>query len=160
VGFSFASFADKLVEENKPIPHTPLEQKVRMASPKAIRLMKDLLDWNPEERPSANQALHNQYFSAPVAYSPKDAPKVAITESAEKNRSLKLVTASPGYWHPDYSPAVPYGHQSPPPLAVEMPAFAKMLPRHEEPTDAHSGFSACDYGGGYWPEDVRFGGEN
>lgn len=160
VGFSFASIADNLAEENKPIPPTPLEQKVRMASPTAIRLVKDLLHWNPEERPSANQALHNQYFSAPVANSPKDAPKVSITESAEKNRLLKLVTASSGYWHPDYSPAVLYEYQSPPPLAVEMPAFASMLPRHEEPTDFHSGVSACDFGRVYWPENVRFGGEN
>ena len=146
MGFSFASIEDNLAEESKPIPLTPLDLKVRMASPKAIRLMKDLLHWNPQERPSANQALYNEYFLAPVVNSPKVAPTVAITDTAEKTRSLKLVTASPRYWYADYGPTVTYEHHSPPPLAAEMPAFGSLLPRHQEPTDYHSGFSASDHG--------------
>jgi protein kinase len=148
-GYSFAAFADELAVETKSIPPTPLEDKVRTASPRAIRLMKDLLDWNPEERPSANQALQNEYFSAPVS-SPKAAPTTAITESAEKNRALKLVTASPGYWHPD-----PFDHSSPPPLAVERQPMGKKRPLDEESTLVHSNFSACDYGRGYWPDNAR-----
>jgi hypothetical protein len=112
--------------------------------------MKDLLDWNPDMRPCANQALQNEYFSMQVS-SPKDAPTTAITESADKNRSLKVVTASSGYWHPD-----PFDHQSPPPMAVERQPLGKKRPRYEDTTLVHSGFSACDYEGGYWPDNARF----
>lgn len=94
LGFSFASFADEHYGTGE--EPTPLEVKVPTASSPAIAFMKQLLQWNPESRPSANQALQNPYFSPFTYVSPK--PTTATSELVKK-RSLNLVTATPGHFY-------------------------------------------------------------
>jgi serine/threonine protein kinase len=100
IGFSFASVADEQFGTGE--ESTPLESKVRTASSTALQFMTELLQWNPDQRPSANQALQNPYFSPLGAVSPKptDATTAELTDSHVKKRSMKLVTAcSPGYFY-------------------------------------------------------------
>lgn len=96
IGFSFASVADEQFGTGE--KSTPLESKVRTASSTALQFMTELLQWNPDERPSANQALQNPYFSPLGAVSPKptDATTAELTDSHVKKRSMKLVTAYAG----------------------------------------------------------------
>ena len=133
-GFSFASLVDEQKgDEGK---SSALETRVRMASSKTIQFMKELMQWEPERRPSANQALQSNYFSLATVVSPKPSTTAQLTDSADKKRSLKLVTASPGYFHSggiasNNSWATP----SPPPLAVKKYASGHKRPRRGELTD-------------------------
>lgn len=98
-GYSFAAMADEQYGAGE--EPTPLESKVRMASSRAIHFMTSLLQWNPDHRPSANQALQDPYFSPISTISPKPTATAELTDSLVKKRSLaKLVTAySPGHFY-------------------------------------------------------------
>ena len=113
IGIEFPSIIEQATRPasgERRVQLVSLERKVPTAPPRAIQLIKDLIQWNPEGRPSANQAIHDPYYSKPYA-TPKHS-----TLSAEKNRALNLVTASPGDL---YSTDAARKKHSPPPLVIE-----------------------------------------
>lgn len=149
MGFSFASIADE--HHGTGEEPTPLETKIHMASSSAIEFMKELLEWNPELRPSANEALQNLYFSPACVTSPKPSSTAELSDSLVKKRSLKLVTASPGYFYSGESQAnSSWGNLSPPPLAVEKHAIVSKRSRRGESTGIFPGDSGYNgYGQPY-----------
>jgi serine/threonine protein kinase len=95
MGFSFTFFVNEMQDAGT--SSSPcLETKVSMASPKAIELMNDLLQWNPERRPSANEALQSSYFSSIVS------PMVTNHVHTEESRASN---SSSGSW--EYQSPVP-----------------------------------------------------
>lgn len=69
--------------------NTPLRQIIPNASPEGIQLMKDMLHWNPQKRPSAAQSLRYPYFMVGV-----DLPQVGLAahrSSAKKNDTIRRV---------------------------------------------------------------------
>jgi len=144
MGFSFVALADE--HHGTGEESIPLENKIRTASTTVIQFMKELLQWNPEHRPSANQALQNLYFSPAKVTSPKPSATAELTDSLVKKRSLKLVTASPGYFHTGQSESSTSssGYLSPPPLEVERHAIGRKRARHAG--EAASVFSGYNFG--------------
>lgn len=146
MGISFASLADEQHGTGEVM--TPLETKVRAASVKAIQLIKELLQWNPEHRPSANVTLQNEYFlPATVAITtPKPSTAAQLTDSLVKKRSLKVVTASPGYFHrgDELQSQSSNSWASLPSVAVERHAVVRKRPRHETTQEHVPGYSFGD----------------
>ncbi|XP_026005957.1 serine/threonine-protein kinase MAK-like isoform X3 [Astatotilapia calliptera] len=74
---------------------TSLRSLIPNASDDAITLMKDMLQWDPEKRPSASQALRYPYFyvgqtlGAPLKHSEQQAQK-KISETAADLKPLSL----------------------------------------------------------------------
>ncbi|GMT00542.1 hypothetical protein PENTCL1PPCAC_22716, partial [Pristionchus entomophagus] len=72
-------------------PPTPLESIVNTSSKDGLQLMKEMMEWNPEKRPSAILSLRSRYFSvggklgAPVQSQP--APGVTRKSTAASTNS-------------------------------------------------------------------------
>ncbi|CAJ0585292.1 unnamed protein product, partial [Mesorhabditis spiculigera] len=77
-------------------PATPMEQIVNTIGKDGMKLMMDMMIWNPEKRPSATQCLRSRYFQvneklgAPVMSQP--APGAARKNSAGSTQSDSKVT--------------------------------------------------------------------
>lgn len=101
MGFSFDSFF-RMRDSSGTDGSESLETKVCMAPSKAIQLMKELLQWNPERRPTANEALQSPYFGSVISPKPRPLTTAEITDSVVKKRSLNMVTASTGCIHDEF----------------------------------------------------------
>ncbi|CAB1436078.1 unnamed protein product [Pleuronectes platessa] len=75
---------------------TSLRSLVPNASAEAITLMKDMLRWDPEKRPSAAQALRYPYFhvgqalGAPLKFSEQHKARTKISQTATEPKPLTL----------------------------------------------------------------------
>ncbi|XP_039671420.1 serine/threonine-protein kinase MAK-like isoform X2 [Perca fluviatilis] len=75
---------------------TSLRSLIPNASNEAITLMKDMLQWDPDKRPSAAQALRYPYFhvgqalGAPLKYSEQHKAQAKISEAAAETKPLSL----------------------------------------------------------------------
>ncbi|XP_034468378.1 serine/threonine-protein kinase MAK-like [Hippoglossus hippoglossus] len=75
---------------------TSLRSLVPNASAEAITLMKDMLRWDPEKRPSAAQALRYPYFhvgqalGAPLKFSEQHKARTKISQAATEPKPLSL----------------------------------------------------------------------
>ncbi|XP_041805517.1 serine/threonine-protein kinase MAK-like isoform X2 [Chelmon rostratus] len=75
---------------------TSLKSLIPSASSEAITLMKDMLQWDPEKRPSALQALRYPYFhvgqalGARLKYSEQHKVQAKVSEAAAETKPLSL----------------------------------------------------------------------
>ncbi|XP_070701796.1 serine/threonine-protein kinase MAK-like [Pempheris klunzingeri] len=75
---------------------TSLRSLIPNASNEAIALMKDMLQWDPEKRPNAAQALRYPYFhvgqalSAPLKFSEQYKTQTKMAEEATETKPLSL----------------------------------------------------------------------
>lgn len=67
---------------------TPLRSLITGASPDALQLMQDLMNWNPSKRPSCSAALRSPYFSAhhPMPEVPQNKYSTSKPKSAARAR--------------------------------------------------------------------------
>ncbi|KAM9349873.1 serine/threonine-protein kinase MAK-like [Symphorus nematophorus] len=81
---------------------TSLRSLIPNASNEAIALMKDMLQWDPEKRPSAAQALRYPYFhvgqtlGAPLKYSEQHKAQAKMSEVAAETKPLSLCKTDRG----------------------------------------------------------------
>ena len=61
-----------VVDELKPTQSTPLNTLLPLAHAKALRLLQQMLQWNPTKRISAESALRDLYLNS--YYNPSDEP--------------------------------------------------------------------------------------
>ncbi|PIC53922.1 hypothetical protein B9Z55_000034 [Caenorhabditis nigoni] len=101
---------------------TPMEQVVNTISKEGMKLMMDMMLWNPEKRPNANQSLKYKYFQvaeklgAPVVSQP--APGITRKMSAASVKSdTKAMTAKAA--KKDYIGSENVSPQQPPPKVIE-----------------------------------------
>ncbi|CAQ76489.2 Serine/threonine-protein kinase dyf-5 [Caenorhabditis elegans] len=77
---------------------TPMEQVVNTISKEGMKLMMDMMLWNPEKRPNANQSLRYKYFQvaeklgAPVVSQPAPG-SIRKTSAASVKSDTKAMTA-------------------------------------------------------------------
>lgn len=50
------------------VPQTPLESIIPSASAEGLQLMKDLLQWDPNRRPTARNILTHPFFTVRLCY--------------------------------------------------------------------------------------------
>ncbi len=135
MGFSFDSLV-RMQDGSGNDASESLETKVCMAPSKAIQLMKELLQWDSERRPTANEALQSLYFGSVITPKPRPFTTAEITDSIAKKRSLNMVTASPGYIYDEFeesqSSSNSLEYQSPIPVDEGYNSQASMtkMPRH------------------------------
>lgn len=101
---------------------TPMEQVVNTISKEGMKLMMDMMLWNSEKRPNANQSLRYKYFQvaeklgAPVVSQP--APGITRKTSAASVKSdTKAMTAKAA--KKDYVGSENVSPQQPPPKVIE-----------------------------------------
>nr|CAB3255183.1 serine/threonine-protein kinase ICK [Phallusia mammillata] len=80
-----------------------LKAKVSNASPEALQLITDMVQWNPKKRPTASQALRYPYFSVNQDLG----PKITQQQALQKLHDQRLFGNLPP---PTFSPSL---HQSP-----------------------------------------------
>ncbi|XP_071965164.1 serine/threonine-protein kinase MAK-like [Antedon mediterranea] len=67
---------------------TPLKSLIGNASPEAINLLKDMLHWNPQKRPTATQCLKYSYFQVGQNLGPKTPVNTKHVESKKFSYEL------------------------------------------------------------------------
>ena len=155
MGFSFDSFV-RMQESTGSDASESIETKVCMAPSKAIQLMKELLQWDPERRPTANEALQSPYFGSVISPKPRPLATAEMTDSIVKKRALHIVHDE---FEESQSSINSWEYQSPIPVNegyIDPANTINKMPRYGDSQGCFSGVSRRTYAAyGYQQHSTR-----
>ncbi|XP_036939654.1 serine/threonine-protein kinase MAK-like isoform X2 [Acanthopagrus latus] len=114
---------------------TSLRSLIPNASNEAITLMKDMLQWDPEKRPSAAQALRYRYFHVGQALGAPLKAQAKMSEAAAESKPLSLckteLESSQSLQQPLQQISLPQDNMEP--STLEATTFSALTEGQQEP---------------------------